>query len=266
MFPNSNDGFYGNPPPPYPALVTDDDGCNQSLATWQRENNDVQSFVDQEAPSLLSILGMTAVAALTNGCPKEMKDYSSDAIQFFDAVRTPASLIAAASLSVLFTEEWFKGRLTGGSFDNILPNGILSPANSIRCGAFLTSTYQMLIFSSFLFSIATVLLATSAGIGILNGNFNPYASSAYMLLKREFEFELLSARLGFFYSLFSFIVGVTTRFLLEFDLLNKRREAIIVLFGTFSLITHLTSYVNSTLICWDNLLQMTCSWFKVSFL
>lgn len=269
MYPSSSDdfGLYGFPPPPF--RVAQVHVGNESLASCQMDNLDNQSFREFsnfDSPSLLSILGMTAVAALTSANPKELKDYTVEAVQFFDAMRTPASLIAAASLSVLFTEEWYKGRLTGGSFHNVLSTGILSHTNSVRLGIFLTSSYQILIFSSFLFSIATVLLATSAGIGILNGNFNPYASSAYMLLKREFEFELLSARLGFFYSLFAFIIGVTTRFLLEFDLLNKQRESIIVLFGTLSVISHLTSYVNSTLICWNNLSEMTCSWFKVSFI
>ena len=217
-----------------------------------------------ESPSMLSVLGMTAFAALSNNeIKKPIQDYSDDAARFFDAIRTPASLIAAASLSVLFTEEWLKGRLTG--VGGVIAEGQSVPySKGIRFDSILTKTYQILTFSSFLFSIATVLLATSAGIGIMDGNFNPYASSPYMLLTREFEFELLSSRLGFFFSLFSFIIGVTIRFTLEFNILNKQRETIFVLFGTLSLISHLTSYVNSTLICYNSLWHMCLTWIRVS--
>ena len=91
------------------------------------------------------------------------------------------------------------------------------------------------------------------------------AETAYMLMKREFEYEFVSCRWSFFTSIFMFLWMVASRVLIEFGLLkcngdgkNPRKDvAMLVVFSIGSLAANLLSYVNSTLWCWRSLFGMT---------
>lgn len=105
------------------------------------------------------------------------------------------------------------------------------------------------VLLSFMLSLCTVVIATATGVTNMHGGFNPMAESAYNLLMKEFEFEFITTRLSYLTSLLSFIVGITGRVLLEYKLLHKDRteEAFVVCFGMTAVVTHLLSYINSTL-------------------
>ena len=50
-------------------------------------------------------------------------------------------------------------------------------------------------------TVNTIITATVAYTSILHGRFNDVAETAYMLLKREFEYEFVSVRWSFITSM-----------------------------------------------------------------
>ena len=178
-----------------------------------------------------------------------LKDFSADADQYFRSIRDPASFLAGASLGALFI-------LAPKISEEDVPKG----------ERYVRIIYHLLMMMVYNFSMATVLVSTAADVTIMHGGFNPMATSAYELLKREFEFEYLSVRWSFLMSSFAFLGGVTSRGVLEFGLLKKerRRPLWFVLLSLIGLVSHWISYVNQTLYCWPNLMAMTWSYFKVN--
>jgi len=200
----------------------------------------------------LSTSSIANLALLRGGVTAPLQNFSGAASGFFGGVRIPASLIAGAALGQMFS-------LASVSKSIEHQNGM----NRV-----LIITHNICMFFAFMLSIAAVVIATAATVTILHGGFDPTAQSAYSLLKREFEFEFVSTRLGFLVSLVSFLSGVTCRILYEFDLLrvgNGRREgALSIIFGMIALVSLLLNYINTTLYCWSNLGGMVIYFFKVS--
>ena len=78
--------------------------------------------------------------------------------------------------------------------------------------------YHVFSLVAFLLSLNTIVTATVAHTSILHGRFNELAETAYMLMKREFEFEFVSVRWSFLTSIFMFLGMVSSRMLIEFGL------------------------------------------------
>jgi hypothetical protein len=125
--------------------------------------------------------------------------------------------------------------------------------------------YHAMVLISFILSLSTIVVATAATVTIMHGTFDVMAETAYILLQRELEFEFVSSRWAFLMSLVTFLVGVTGRVLLEFNLLTEKRRSLAlgVVFSMTALVSHLFSYINSTLYCWPNFLMMTFHLIKV---
>mmetsp|Transcript_53064 Transcript_53064/g.158806 ORF Transcript_53064/g.158806 Transcript_53064/m.158806 type:complete len:226 (-) Transcript_53064:446-1123(-) len=177
-------------------------------------------------------------------------DHSAAIGQYFGSIRIPAAFLAGASFGAM----WGKASHYDG--DKV-----------ITAKEWLATIYHVLVTSSFVLALTTVVVATAAATKNLHGSYDPLASSGYMLLKREFEYEFILTRWSFFVSLFCFIIGVTCRVVVEFDLLamtgehrQRRRELGLALMCLMSgLIFHLLSFINTTLFCWNNLFGMTLS-------
>lgn len=157
---------------------------------------EVVSPTIKKAPTSALNMGMGKAAAEV-----VLKDFSKDAASWFGGVRTPASFIMGSSLGALFT---MTGKLKGENSDKLsTPEYIL------------VQMYQVLILGAFVLSLSTVVFATAANVQVMYGDFNPMATNGYSLLKREFEFPFVTARLGFLGSLILFIISVFIRALLE---------------------------------------------------
>eukprot|EP00978_Attheya_sp_CCMP212_P047654 scaffold422906_cov114-Attheya_sp.AAC.1 len=152
--------------------------------------------------------GQGAAAAAAAGVV--LKDFSGAAAGYFGGVRIPASLIAGSSLGALFS---LKGLL-----DNMEKK---SPTERL-----VIQIYHVMVLISFILSLSTIVVATAATVTIMHGTFDVMAETAYILLRRELEFEFVSSRWAFLMSLFTFLVGVTGRVLLEFDLLTEKRRSL----------------------------------------
>lgn len=179
-----------------------------------------------------------------------LADHSAAIGQYFGSVRIPAAFISGASFGAMW--------------------GLKSPYDGdkvISAAEWLATIYHVLVTSSFVLSLTTVVIATAAYAKNLHGGYDPMSTSGYMLLKTEFEYEFVLSRWSFYVALFSFIVGVTCRVVVEFDLMamtgehrQRRRELGLALTCLMSgLILHLLSFINTTLFCWNNLFEMTVS-------
>lgn len=177
--------------------------------------------------SVVTIRGGRAATAVA------LQNFASEAEGYFGGIRTPASLILGASLGALFTDVNDRDEMK----------------TRTRAERECTRLYNSCVLLSFMLSLCTVVFATAAGVTILRGDFNPMAESAYALLNKQFEFEFLTVRLSYLSSLLSFVIGIAGRILLEYKLLHKERreEAIVVCFGLGAVVTHMWSYINSTL-------------------
>lgn len=179
-----------------------------------------------------------------------LKDFTSVADGYFGGIRTPATLLVGASLGALFA-----------------PGTTSELETKSRPERLCVRLYNSCVLLSFMLSLCTIVTSTAAGVSILHGNFDPLADSGYTLLMREFEFEFITARLSYLSSLLSFIVGVTSRTLVEFNLLHseQREEAFVICFGMAALVMHLWSFINSTLYSDQSLMGMAVHLGKIVF-
>jgi len=181
------------------------------------------------APNKMRSLSL--VSALRGGAA--LVDYSSEVCSYFASIRTPASLIVAASIGALFT-------------DATKPTELKKRNKAERL---CIRSYNVCVMLSFMLSLCTIVTSTAAGVMVLHGDFDPLAESAYALLHNEFAFEFMTVRLSYLVSLLTSIGEVTNRALLEYNLLRKGNEdmALTLSFGMGALVLHLWSYINSTL-------------------
>lgn len=172
----------------------------------------------------------------------ELKDFSGDAKGYFAGIRTPAALIVGSTLGALFI-------FSKASFG--------SENRSTKL--FLGRLYNALMLASFSLSFTTMILSTTATVSMLHGRFDPMAETAYLMLRREFDFEFTLTRWAFIMALLFFLSGIIVRAIIEFDLLKRahRNHAIGLILVFTSLISQMLSYINTTLWCWPNLLVMS---------
>lgn len=174
-------------------------------------------------------------AALRGGASSSvvLHDYSGVVAEYFSSIRTPASLILGASIGALFVTD-----LSGGTM-----------REKSKSERLCTRFYNTCVLFSFLLSLCTTVTATAAGVTLLHHSGLAKAESAYAVLMRDFEYEFITVRLSYLSSLLCFVIGITSRIMLEYKLLDKRRrdEAYVVCFSIGAVVAHLWSYINSTL-------------------
>ena len=178
-----------------------------------------------------------------------LKDFAGAAGSFFSNVRVPASVVTGSSLGALFSLSNFG-----------------SAAERSATELNLIKVYRLMCWTSFILSLNAVITATIATTSILHGRFDPMAETAYLLLKREFEYEFVSIRWSMIVGLLLFIDIVALRLVLEFDMVNnldRRNTAKYVLLSSVALVAHLLSVVNGALYCWSNLTAMTVDFVRI---
>jgi hypothetical protein len=119
-------------------------------------------------------------------------------------------------------------------------------SSSSSNAALLIKIYHTLTLVSFSMSVSAALVATSANVFMLNGDFDQKAESAFSLLLREFDYEFVMTRWCFITAILSFLVAVTIRALIEFNLLRRERRtaACGVICYMTAVVLHVLSHVN----------------------
>lgn len=218
------------------------------------------TFLSRAAAIIMSApassLSSSSSTCLHMGVEK-LADYTGAALQFFTSVRTPAALIAGASLSSLFSLVNLVNDI--GDDDNKEEEEGGKKKKYSQLTVILARIYHGLCLTSLILSLNVIVTATAAATTLLLENHNGMAYNAYAFLNRELRYEFITTRWSFLTCLLSFITSIAARSLLEFDLLRKgrRRLALVVVFSMSALLAHLLSYVNSTLYNWPNMAVMT---------
>lgn len=201
-------------------------------------------------PSMVGLKSASILTALRAG--GNLVDYSGAAAEYFSSIRTPASLVLGASLGALFVNDLSDTET------------ILEKSRAVRL---CTRFYNTCVVASFLTSLCCNVMATAAGVTIIHNDFVKEAESAYALLMREFEFEFITVRLSYLASLLFFVIGISNRILIEFNLLdkNKREELGVVCCGIGAVVTQMWSYINTTLYSTQSLIGLAAKLFQLTF-
>jgi hypothetical protein len=169
----------------------------------------------------------------------------SAALAFFNGIRVPATLIFGSSVVALFSMK-----------EKMKDLGTLTKREILLMRVYLAVSILNVCLSAF-----TILTSTTAGTFLLLQKFevaNPNMDT-YHFLKTVMEFEFVLTRWSFLTAQLLFLVSLTGRTMLEFELLTRRRllPAIMTLATMGGMTTLMMSYVNTTLNCWPNWFGMT---------
>jgi hypothetical protein len=214
----------------------------------------VTAFV-QAPPSLRQTIASQAVlhvptalnAAGANVVMKSVMNPATKvaALAFFNGVRVPATLLAGSSLVALFS-------LTGKANDT---SGLQNRE------IWLLRIYHVFSLLTFCLSMCAILISTSASTMLLLAKYEVSDPNidVYHFLRSALNFEFVFTRWSFLTATILFVVSVTGRLLLEFDLLSEKRmlPGVCVITTMGGVVTLMLSFVNQTLICWPNLFMMT---------
>ena len=121
------------------------------------------------SPSSISSLLVRGGAA----AEPALQNFYGDALGFFGGIRIPASFLAGSSLAAMFI---FKTK-TGDVKVSKLERRVLG-------------IYHFNSLLAFLLSINTIATATVAVTHVYHGTFNKMAETAYLMMRREFAYEL----------------------------------------------------------------------------
>jgi hypothetical protein len=129
--------------------------------------------------------------------------------------------------------------------------------------------YSLSIFLCFLLTITTLVFSTAALTKSLQDGYNILTTSGVALLNSDaFHYEFVMTRWSFQMGILFYLTAVMNRILLEFHLLTDPRPKIrclgiaVCLFMS-SLMFHIISFINTTLLTWNNMTEMTIHVMKV---
>jgi hypothetical protein len=138
---------------------------------------------------MMVFLVVTAATAMASALPLQplqqqtaaaaavkMIDCTAGAMNFFGNARVPATLLAGSALVTLFALSH------------------VAAEHPRRQEAVIRRIDAMFALYSFLLSIATVLVTTTASTALLVGKYDPMATDVYTFLTREFRYEFVITR------------------------------------------------------------------------
>jgi hypothetical protein len=203
----------------------------------------VVSNVFSHAPTVLngaaSKVARVAVKSVMNPATK------SAALAFFNGIRIPSTLIFGSSIAALFSMT-----------QKMKDLGTLTQREIL-----LLRVYHAVSLLTMCLSVVTILTSTTAGTFLLLQKIEVADPTidVYHFLKTALGFEFVLTRWSFLTSQLLFLVSLTGRTILEFNLLKRKRllPAVMTLATMSGMITLMMSYVNTTLNCWPNWLSMT---------
>lgn len=186
-----------------------------------------------------------------------LNNCTSEAARFFCNFRTPAAIIAAASLqSLLHLTRVHHKQDRKRRNKNRVEEGVVA-----LCHTF--------FFAAFVLSIALLIFSATAELNIHQGEVKPMAENTFDFLNKEFRFEFAAVRVCALGCMFSLFNGLGCHLLLEYNLFKEENvtERLIVLSAISSVLSGIASYVHCSGIMnpWDNWFTMTIALMKVSF-
>ncbi len=185
-----------------------------------------------------------------------LNNCTSEALGFFGNFRTPAAIIAAASLHGLLHLTKVHHKEDRRSKDrNRMEEGVVALCHT-------------LFFFSFVLSIALLVFSSTAELNLYRSEVKPMAENSFEFLNDRFRFEFAAIRVCSLGCMFTLFNGLGCHLLLEYDLFKEDNvtERLIVLSAISSVLSGIASYVHVSGVMnpWSNLFTMTTSLMKVS--
>lgn len=178
--------------------------------------------------------------------------YQQAALGFFNGIRFPSTLVAGSSVAALFS----------------LVEKARNPDGMTELEVALLRFYHVISLLQFCCSMTAIAMSTSAStLLLLTSKFsNTQYSDIYHFLRGDLNFEFVVTRWAFFSSLALFVMGVTSRVLLELNLAKPQRRTTgcLVALTMMGVLTGTLSNINLTLNCWPSLIGMTKEVLQVS--
>lgn len=185
-----------------------------------------------------------------------LSNYTSEAASFFLSYRTPAAILASASLQALL----HMTRIHHKQDRRNKTKNHLEEWTVTMC--------HTTFFLSFILSLTMLVISTTAEINIYQGEFKPLAENIFEFLDREFHFESAAVRWCFLGCMFSLLKGLGCHLLLEYNLLREEKltQGAIMISFMISVMLSLLSYLNvaGAMKPWNNWILMTKDLVKVS--
>lgn len=187
-----------------------------------------------------------------------LSNFTSEASTFFLNYRTPAAIIASASLQSLL------------EMTRIHHKQDRRRKERNRMEEWTVTFCHANLFIAFILSLIVLVISSTAEINIYRGEFKPLAENTFEFLNKEFHFELAAVRWCFLGSVFSLLKGLGCHLLLEYNLLKEGKRTVGTIVFTFmvSVLSGLLSYMNTTgtMRPWNNLFCMTLDLVKMAWI
>ena len=261
-------------------------------------NDGIVSSSSSYSPSLSAIInariqGATSLAAVSTSTSLLM-DYTEPAIKYFQTLRIPAALIAGSSLSALFVQlqkKQLQVRRVQMELGDDQSEQDQQESNLYYAVRYM---YHVAAGLGLLLSLNVIVIATAASNTLIIGE--DYQTSLQKLLagggsrggrrkvvlatcmldflrQHDILYEFIATRWSFYMSMFCLLVAVTSRILIQFNLLNSNvnnttnnnttKEAIFVVASSIAMMSHMIHLLNDRLYVYPNLFVMTIGLFKV---
>lgn len=183
-------------------------------------------------------------------------DYVKMATSFFDGMRVPSSLIAGVRI-IIINAHFCITKLTSSAQPR--PQTALASLFALSDHAkeyprkqklltLIWILYHTFSLLSVIFSLNVIVVSTATSNGfLLIGSETIRAKSCHDFLMQACPYEFTFTRWSFFMSLFAFLNSVTTRAILEFDLLRRDRwrSRTFLLSSMMAMELHLWSFLTS---------------------
>lgn len=197
------------------------------------------------ALSTISAVASTASAAASSAV---LKSFASDGVNFFNSLRTPAALVAAAAIKDAFALQSAPDDVKKSRAWTALRNMYL--LLQLAC-------FSSTILCIFISTHAIVNLQCSAGVSGVTE-----ATSLIAMMRSHFEFEYVSVRASFGTGLLAFVVAQALR--VRYELRRAKEMSWAAMWLTLASAAFMVAYNNSKSITYGGYTGLVARWGRLS--
>ncbi len=199
----------------------------------------------------MTILGpalSTASAAASTAGTAAVKSFASDGVSFFNSLRTPAALLAAAAIKDAFALQKVSEDVRGSRAWRALQDVYLL----LQLG-----TFSSTILCIFIATHAIVQIQCAAGVSEI-----AQATSLISMMKTHFEFEYVTVRASFATGLLAFLTAQALR--VRYELRRAKELSWAAMWLVLAIGAFMLAYNNSKSITYGGYVGLVAQWGRLS--
>uniref|UniRef100_A0A7S0Q2C8 EF-hand domain-containing protein n=1 Tax=Coccolithus braarudii TaxID=221442 RepID=A0A7S0Q2C8_9EUKA len=173
-----------------------------------------------------------------------LNDFSVAGATFFNNMRTPAALLAAAAVKDAFAFSMVAEDVRGKRGWKVLRYG-----------------YVLLMICTFCLEISCIFIATNVGVQLSQGGDRMRAISMVALLTREFEYEYVAVRFQFVTGLLAFVCAFALR--VRYTLRKLHELSLAMMLIVLACASEMVVYTNARTISYGGYDALAARWFKL---